>query len=179
MCGTVAGGIGSIGGLLMSPKALSKEIARLKQGARASDQHFWTILGSDQGVLTIKSRCWALGSHGLKLPAADARPLRALAALRGGPRHPPAGRHGTEDEPRLHARPPGGADRHHRGQCAVGVPPCWVMEKLHAAQVLVANMVGSVRNAEKALEAKVEPRMRDLGGSEPQIAVFSWWIYCF
>lgn len=63
--------------------------------------------------------------------------------------------------------------------CAVGVPPCWVMEKLHAAQVLVANMVGSVRNAEKALEAKVEPRMRDLGGSEPQIAVFSWWIYCF
>ena len=43
--------------------------------------------------------------------------------------------------------------------CAVGVPPAWAMQKLHAAQVLVANMVGSLRNTEKALEAKVEPRL--------------------
>merc|ERR1719389_117056 len=37
--------------------------------------------------------------------------------------------------------------------CAIGVPPKWVTDKLHAGGVVVANMVGSVRNAEKALEA--------------------------
>jgi len=37
--------------------------------------------------------------------------------------------------------------------CAVGVPPKWVADKLHAGGVLVANMVGSVRNTQKALEA--------------------------
>mmetsp|Transcript_68718 Transcript_68718/g.212463 ORF Transcript_68718/g.212463 Transcript_68718/m.212463 type:complete len:334 (+) Transcript_68718:118-1119(+) len=37
--------------------------------------------------------------------------------------------------------------------CAVGVPPRWAVEKLHAGGVVVANMVGSVRNTEKALEA--------------------------
>lgn len=37
--------------------------------------------------------------------------------------------------------------------CAVGVPPKWVADKLHAGGVVIANMVGSVRNAEKAIEA--------------------------
>merc|ERR1719414_961593 len=37
--------------------------------------------------------------------------------------------------------------------CAVGVPPKWAVEKLHAGGVVVANMVGSVRNTQKALEA--------------------------
>ncbi|CAD7948285.1 unnamed protein product [Amoebophrya sp. A120] len=37
--------------------------------------------------------------------------------------------------------------------CAVGVPPKWAVEKLHAHNVLVMNMVGSVRNCEKALAA--------------------------
>jgi len=40
--------------------------------------------------------------------------------------------------------------------CAVGVPPKWIMDKLHAGGVVVGNMVGSVRNAEKALEAGVD-----------------------
>jgi NAD(P)H-dependent flavin oxidoreductase YrpB (nitropropane dioxygenase family) len=37
--------------------------------------------------------------------------------------------------------------------CAVGVPPEWAVEKLHAGGVVIGNMVGSVRNAEKAIEA--------------------------
>jgi len=37
--------------------------------------------------------------------------------------------------------------------CAVGVPPKWVVDKLHAGGVVCANMVGSVRNAEKAVES--------------------------
>eukprot|EP00747_Dinoflagellata_sp_TGD_P165035 gnl/TRDRNA2_/TRDRNA2_185807_c0_seq1.p1 gnl/TRDRNA2_/TRDRNA2_185807_c0~~gnl/TRDRNA2_/TRDRNA2_185807_c0_seq1.p1 ORF type:complete len:376 (-),score=68.66 gnl/TRDRNA2_/TRDRNA2_185807_c0_seq1:78-1142(-) len=40
--------------------------------------------------------------------------------------------------------------------CAVGVPPKWCMDKLHAGGVVVANMVGSVRNTQKALEAGVD-----------------------
>jgi len=36
---------------------------------------------------------------------------------------------------------------------AVGVPEPWVVEKLHNAGILYANMVGSPRNAEKALAA--------------------------
>lgn len=36
---------------------------------------------------------------------------------------------------------------------AVGVPPRWAVDKLHAGGVLIANMVGSVRNTEKAIEA--------------------------
>jgi len=40
--------------------------------------------------------------------------------------------------------------------CAVGVPPKWAMDKLHAGGVVVANMVGSVRNTQKALEAGVD-----------------------
>merc|ERR1711916_163624 len=39
---------------------------------------------------------------------------------------------------------------------AVGVPPAWAVEKLHAAGVICANMVGSRRNAEKAIEAGMD-----------------------
>eukprot|EP00927_Polykrikos_kofoidii_P043709 TRINITY_DN3778_c0_g1_i2.p1 TRINITY_DN3778_c0_g1~~TRINITY_DN3778_c0_g1_i2.p1 ORF type:complete len:372 (-),score=71.54 TRINITY_DN3778_c0_g1_i2:145-1143(-) len=37
--------------------------------------------------------------------------------------------------------------------CAVGVTPDWAVKKLHAGGVVVANMVGSVRNTVKAIEA--------------------------
>merc|ERR550537_662684 len=40
--------------------------------------------------------------------------------------------------------------------CAVGVPPKWAVDMLHAGGVVIANMVGSPRNAEKALEAGVD-----------------------
>lgn len=35
--------------------------------------------------------------------------------------------------------------------CAVGVPPQWVVEKFHANNVLVMNMVGSPKHVSKAL----------------------------
>eukprot|EP00438_Fugacium_kawagutii_P029510 Skav222736 [mRNA] locus=scaffold2390:341445:343099:+ [translate_table: standard] len=42
--------------------------------------------------------------------------------------------------------------------CAVGVPPQWAVDKLHAGPrgVVIANMVGSVRNTLKALDAGVD-----------------------
>lgn len=40
--------------------------------------------------------------------------------------------------------------------CAVGVPPPWLIEKLHANGIPVMNMIGSPRNAEKAMDAGVD-----------------------
>ena len=40
--------------------------------------------------------------------------------------------------------------------CAVGVPPRWMVDKLHAAGVLVMNMVGSPRHVSKSLAVGVD-----------------------
>eukprot|EP00930_Biecheleria_cincta_P027237 TRINITY_DN19129_c0_g1_i1.p1 TRINITY_DN19129_c0_g1~~TRINITY_DN19129_c0_g1_i1.p1 ORF type:complete len:378 (+),score=90.78 TRINITY_DN19129_c0_g1_i1:128-1261(+) len=37
--------------------------------------------------------------------------------------------------------------------CAVGVPPKWAVDKLHAAGIPVMNMIGAVKHVDKALEA--------------------------
>ena len=39
---------------------------------------------------------------------------------------------------------------------AVGVPPKWAVQKLHAAGILVMNMIGSPKHVSKALEAGVD-----------------------
>ena len=40
--------------------------------------------------------------------------------------------------------------------CAVGVPPAWVIKKLHDNGILVMNMVGAPKHAKKALDAGVD-----------------------
>lgn len=40
--------------------------------------------------------------------------------------------------------------------CAVGVPPKWAVDKLHAAKIPVMNMVGAVKHVSKALEVGVD-----------------------
>jgi len=40
--------------------------------------------------------------------------------------------------------------------CAVGVPPQWVVEKLHAAKIPIMNMIGAVKHAQKALDVGVD-----------------------
>jgi NAD(P)H-dependent flavin oxidoreductase YrpB (nitropropane dioxygenase family) len=40
--------------------------------------------------------------------------------------------------------------------CAVGVPPKWAVDKLHAAKIPVMNMIGAVKHVAKALEAGVD-----------------------
>ena len=40
--------------------------------------------------------------------------------------------------------------------CAVGIPPLWVVEKLHAAGIVVMNMAGAPRHVTKALEVGVD-----------------------
>merc|ERR1719424_1895744 len=40
--------------------------------------------------------------------------------------------------------------------CAVGVPPRWMVDKLHAAKIPVMNMVGHPKHVAKALEVGVD-----------------------
>ena len=40
--------------------------------------------------------------------------------------------------------------------CAVGVPPRYMVEKLHAAGIVVMNMVGAVKHVKKALNVGVD-----------------------
>jgi len=40
--------------------------------------------------------------------------------------------------------------------CAVGVPPKWAVEKLHAHKIPVMNMIGAVKHVEKCIEAGVD-----------------------
>merc|ERR1719361_838004 len=40
--------------------------------------------------------------------------------------------------------------------CAVGVPPKWVVDKLHEAKIPVMNMIGAVKHVDKALEVGVD-----------------------
>eukprot|EP00659_Diplonema_papillatum_P011421 gene11421-17571_t len=40
--------------------------------------------------------------------------------------------------------------------CAIGVPPKWAVDKLHAGGVLVMNMIGDPKHVKKALEAGVD-----------------------
>jgi len=40
--------------------------------------------------------------------------------------------------------------------CAVGVPPTWIVDKLHANGIAVMNMVGHVKHVQKALDAGVD-----------------------
>jgi len=40
--------------------------------------------------------------------------------------------------------------------CAVGVPPRWMVDKLHSAGIPIMNMIGSTRHVERALSAGVD-----------------------
>jgi len=116
-----AGGIGSIGGLMMSPKALTQEITWLKKGLVDKSAPFGVDLAIPQvGGSARKTNHDYTHGH---LPEL----IDIIVA----------------EKAKLFI-------------CAVGVPPAWAVEKLHAGGVVIANMVGSVRNTEKALEAGVD-----------------------
>jgi len=113
-----AGGIGSIGGLTMSPKVLRQEIDFLRQELDDKALPFGVDLAIPQvGGSARKTNHDYTHGH-----------LPELIDII------------VEEKAKLFI-------------CAVGVPPVWAVEKLHAGGVVVANMVGSVRNAQKALEA--------------------------
>lgn len=116
-----AGGIGSIGGLTLSPKVLTQEITWLKEQLTDKSLPFGVDLAIPQ--LGEGARKTNHDYTGGKLDQLIDIIIAEKAAI---------------------------------FICAVGVPPKWIMDKLHAAGIVVGNMVGSVRNAEKALEHGVD-----------------------
>lgn len=113
-----AGGIGSIGGLTMTPKVLTKEIKWLKEGLTDKSLPFGVDLAIPQvgGNARKTNHDYTHGHLPELIDIIIAEKAKIFI-------------------------------------CAVGVPPRWAVDKLHAGGVVVANMVGSVRNTEKALEA--------------------------
>jgi len=113
-----AGGIGSIGGLMFTPKVLKQEIDFLKQALNDPNLPFGVDLAIPQvGGNARKTNHDYTGGK-----------LEQLIDII------------IEEKAKIFI-------------CAVGVPPKWVSDKLHAAGIVIGNMVGNVRNAEKAIEA--------------------------
>merc|ERR1719421_2445133 len=113
-----SGGIGSIGGLMFSPKILRQEIGFLKEALTDKSLPFGVDLAIPQvGGSARKTNHDYTGG---KLPEL----IDVIVA----------------EKAKLFI-------------CAIGVPPKWAVDKLHAGGVVIGNMVGSVRNAEKAIEA--------------------------
>lgn len=113
-----AGGLGSIGGLTMTPKALRQEIQWVKDRLEDPSLPFGVDLAIPQvGGGARKTNHDYTHGH-----------LPELIDII------------VEEKTKVFI-------------CAIGVPPPWAVEKLHAGGVLIGNMVGSVRNAQKAIEA--------------------------
>jgi len=118
---TNAGGIGTIGGLTMTPKMLQTEINALKRELKDPNAPF----GVDLAIPQVGGNARKTNhdyTHG-KLPELTDIIIKEKASL---------------------------------FVCAVGVPPKWMIEKLHAAGIPVMNMVGHPHHVEKALEVGVD-----------------------
>jgi len=118
---TNAGGIGTIGGLTMTPKMLQKEIDEVKKALDDPAAPF----GIDLAIPQIGGSARKTNhdyTHG-KLPELTDIIIKEKAAL---------------------------------FVSAVGVPPKWMVDKLHEAGIPVMNMVGHPHHVEKALEAGVD-----------------------
>jgi NAD(P)H-dependent flavin oxidoreductase YrpB (nitropropane dioxygenase family) len=113
-----AGGIGTVGGLTMSPKILKQEIDWIKEGLADPSLPFGIDLAIPQmgGNARKTNHDYTSG----KLPEL----IDIIVA----------------EKAKIFI-------------CAVGIPPQWAVDKLHAGGVVIGNMVGSVRNAEKAIES--------------------------
>jgi len=119
---TNGGGMGTIGGLLLSPKALKKEIDEAK------------------ALITDKAN----PRFGVDL---------AIPQIGGGAR--------ATNHDYTHGQLPGLIDviveeRASLFVCAIGVPPRWAVDKLHAAGIPVMNMIGHPKHVKKALDAGVD-----------------------
>eukprot|EP01059_Diplonema_ambulator_P008011 TRINITY_DN1753_c0_g1_i1.p1 TRINITY_DN1753_c0_g1~~TRINITY_DN1753_c0_g1_i1.p1 ORF type:complete len:355 (+),score=100.37 TRINITY_DN1753_c0_g1_i1:56-1120(+) len=115
-----AGGLGSIGGVMMTPPMLRKELKQLKE--KLVDK---TCFGVD-----------------LLLPQVGGNARKTNYDYTGGTL-PELIDIVIENEARLFIS-------------AVGVPPRWAVEKLHKAGILVMNMCGHPRHAQKAIDVGVD-----------------------
>ncbi len=118
---TNAGGLGTIGGLSLTPKMLRQNLQELKAKLADKNAPFGVDLALPQigGSARKTNHDYTKG----KLPE--------LVDIM------------IEEKTRIFI-------------CAVGVPPKWVVDKLHANGIICANMVGAPHHAIKAIEAGMD-----------------------
>ena len=121
-----AGGIGTIGAIGMSPEGCRAEVQRLKKMLVPGD----SIAGTVPFGLD------------LLLPQVGGNARKTNKDYTGGQLEALVDVMVEEKVPLF--------------VCAVGIPPVWVVEKLHAAGILVMNMAGAPRHVTKALEVGVD-----------------------
>jgi NAD(P)H-dependent flavin oxidoreductase YrpB (nitropropane dioxygenase family) len=121
-----AGGIGTIGAIGMSPEGCRAEVQRLKKMLLPGD--------SIAGTLPF--------GLDLLLPQVGGNARKTNKDYTGGQLEALVDVMIEEKVPLF--------------VCAVGIPPVWVVEKLHAAGILVMNMAGAPRHVTKALEVGVD-----------------------
>lgn len=115
---SLAGGIGSIGGLTLKPKVLRKEIAEVKKAFKGQPLPFgvdlaWPAIGGN----ARKTNHDYTHGHMAELIDIIIEEKAALFIV------------------------------------AVGVPEQWAVDKLHAAGIPIANMVGAPKHVDKAIAA--------------------------
>lgn len=121
-----AGGIGTIGAIGMSPEGLRAEVRRLKGMLKPGD--------SISGTLPF--------GVDLLLPQVGGNARKTNADYTGGKLN----EHVTvmiEEKVPLFV-------------CAVGIPPRWVVDKMHEAGMVVMNMAGHPKHVNKALDVGVD-----------------------
>eukprot|EP01060_Flectonema_neradi_P019954 TRINITY_DN27465_c0_g1_i1.p1 TRINITY_DN27465_c0_g1~~TRINITY_DN27465_c0_g1_i1.p1 ORF type:complete len:351 (+),score=78.54 TRINITY_DN27465_c0_g1_i1:59-1111(+) len=134
-----AGGLGTIGGLTMTPQILRKEIAMLKESL---DEDKQTQFGVD-----------------LAWPQVGGNARKTNYDYTKG-KFPELIDIIIESGARLFV-------------CAIGVPPKWAVDKLHAGGVVVMNMIGDPKHVSKALDVGVDlicPQGTEAGGHSGDIA---------
>jgi NAD(P)H-dependent flavin oxidoreductase YrpB (nitropropane dioxygenase family) len=115
-----AGGIGTIGGAGLSPKALRMNIDEIKENLNDQNAPFGVDLLLPQvgGSARKTNKDYTGGKLG---ELTDIMIEKGTALF----------------------------------VCAVGVPPRWMVDKLHSAGIIVMNMVGAVKHVKKALQVGV------------------------
>ena len=118
---TNAGGLGTIGGLTMTPDVLIKEIAMLKERIKGDKTQFGVDLAFPKvgGNARKTNYDYTKGKFGELIDII------------------------VKEKARLFI-------------CAIGVPPKWAVEKLHAGGVLVMNMIGDPKHVQAALDVGVD-----------------------
>ena len=135
---TNAGGIGTIGGLTMTPEVLTKEIALLKERITGDK----TCFGVDLAFPKIGD-----GARKTNYDYTKGKFDVLIDII-------------VKEKARLFV-------------CAIGVPPKWAVDKLHAGGVVVMNMIGDPKHVAKALESGVDlicPQGTEAGGHSGDIA---------
>lgn len=118
---TNAGGLGTIGGIMMSPQLLRKNINMLKEELNDKNAPFGVDLLFPQVGAGARKTNYDY-THGQTSELVD-------VIIEGGAK---------------------------LFVCAVGVPPKFVVDKLHAAGIPVMNMIGAVKHVDKALAVGVD-----------------------